>query len=139
MHIELGDPRPLFERLRALGLGVGLVCNPETPVDDVLPHLPEIDLLLLMTVNPGWGGQAFMAEVLDKAALASPEIDSWRLDVEIEVDGGINVETARRAGEAGADILVAGSAVFGADDPPRPRAIRAAAWPDQAESDARAS
>jgi ribulose-phosphate 3-epimerase len=128
VHIELGDPTPLFADLRDLGVGVGLVCNPETPVEDVLPYLPEIDLLLFMTVHPGWGGQAFIAEVLDKIAVARAEIDSWALDVEIEVDGGINVDTAPRAAGAGADILVAGSAVFGAPDPAAAaRAIRAAA------------
>ena len=134
VHIELGDPRPLFERLRALDVGVGLVCNPETPVDEMLPFLPEVDLLLFMTVHPGWGGQAFIPEVLDKVAVARNEIDSWGHPVEIEVDGGVNVDTARATVEAGADILVAGSAVFGADDPvAAARAIRAAAaGPDQA-------
>ncbi len=128
VHIELGDPRPLFDELRDRGVGVGLVCNPETPVDDVLPFLPDIDLLLIMTVHPGWGGQAFIPEVLDKVAIARAEIDAWQLDVEIEVDGGINVDTAPAVAAAGADILVAGSAVFGADDPAAAaRAIRAAA------------
>jgi ribulose-phosphate 3-epimerase len=127
VHVELGDPAALFAELRDLGVGVGLVCNPETPVDQVLPHLPEVDLLLFMTVNPGWGGQAFIPDVLDKIAIARAEIDSWALDVEIEVDGGINLETAPLAAEAGADILVAGSAVFGAPDPAAAaRAIRAA-------------
>jgi ribulose-phosphate 3-epimerase len=127
VHIELGDPTPLFHELRDRGVGVGLVCNPETPVDEVLPHLPEVDLLLFMTVHPGWGGQAFIAEVLDKVAVARAEIDAWQLDVEIEVDGGINVDTASAAASAGADILVAGSAVFGAADPvAAARAIRAA-------------
>jgi ribulose-phosphate 3-epimerase len=135
VHIELGDPAPLFAELRDLGVGVGLVCNPETPVDEVLPYLPEIDLLLFMTVHPGWGGQAFIAEVLDKIAVARAEIDTWALDVEIEVDGGINVDTAPLAAGAGADILVAGSAVFGADDPAAAaRAIRAAAWPEYARA-----
>jgi ribulose-phosphate 3-epimerase len=127
VHVELGDPRPLFVELRDRGVGVGLVLNPETPVDAVLPYLHEIDLLLFMTVHPGWGGQAFIPEVLDKVAVARAEIDAAGHAVEIEIDGGINVETARRAVEAGADILVAGSAVFHADDPAAAaRAIRAA-------------
>jgi ribulose-phosphate 3-epimerase len=135
VHIELGDPRAMFDELRGLGVGVGLVLNPETAVDDVLPYLGEIDLLLFMTVHPGWGGQTFIAEVLDKIAIARAEIDTWGHEVEIEVDGGINVDTAPRAAEAGADILVAGSAVFGADDPGAAvRAIRAAAWPDAVAS-----
>ena len=89
-----------------------------------------------MTVNPGWGGQSFIAEVLDKIT-RRPQGDrrARRCTVEIEVDGGINVETAPRAARAGADILVAGSAVFGAADPAAAaRAIRAAAWPESAAS-----
>lgn len=131
VHVELGDPRPLFERMRDLGMGVGLVLNPPTPVDAVLPYLDEIELLLVMSVNPGWGGQAFIPEVLDKVRLARAEIDARALPVEIEIDGGIKVDTAALAAEAGCDILVAGSAVFHADDPAAAtRAIRRAAWPD---------
>jgi ribulose-phosphate 3-epimerase len=127
VHVELGDPRPLFAELRDLRVGVGLVLNPETPVDAVLPYLAEIDLLLFMTVHPGWGGQAFIPEVLDKLLVARAAIDAAEHAVEIEVDGGINVDTAPRAAAAGADILVAGSAVFHADDPAAAaRAIRAA-------------
>ena len=117
VHVELGDPRPLFERMRALGMGVGLVLNPPTPVDDVLPYLEEIDLLLVMIVNPGWGGQPFIPEVLDKVRIARAEIDSRGLPVEIEIDGGIKPATAPLAIAAGVDILVAGSAVFHAADP----------------------
>jgi ribulose-phosphate 3-epimerase len=130
VHIELGDPRPLFDRMRALGLGVGLVLNPPTPVETVLPYLEEIELLLVMSVNPGWGGQAFIPDVLEKVRTARKEIDAAGLAVEIEIDGGINVETARAAAEAGCDILVAGSAIFRAPDPAAAaRAIRAAAQP----------
>ena len=125
------DPRPLFDQLRGLGLGVGLVLNPETPVDAVLPYLGEIDLVLFMSVHPGWGGQAFIPEVLDKLAVARQAIDAAGSSVEIEIDGGINVDTAPAAAAAGADILVAGSAVFHAPDPgAAARAIRAAAWPE---------
>jgi ribulose-phosphate 3-epimerase len=135
VHIEVGDPTPLFGRLRDLGVGVGLVLNPDTPVDAVLPHLHEIDLLLFMTVFPGWGGQSFIPDVLDKIVVARAEIDAAGLPVEIEVDGGINEDTAPGAAAAGADILVAGSAVFGADDPAAAvRAIRAAAAREPAAS-----
>ena len=131
VHVELGDPRPLFDQLRGLGLGVGLVLNPETPVDAVLPYLGEIDLVLFMSVHPGWGGQAFIPEVLDKLVVARRAIDAAGSSVEIEIDGGINVDTAPAAAAAGADILVAGSAVFHAPDPgAAARAIRAAAWPE---------
>ncbi len=132
VHVELGDPRALFARLRDLGVGVGLVLNPETPVDAVLPYLEAIDLLLFMSVHPGWGGQAFIPSVLDKLRTARAEIDARGLGVEIEIDGGINLETAPLAAAAGADILVAGSAVFHAPDPVvAARAIRAAAWPSE--------
>jgi ribulose-phosphate 3-epimerase len=128
VHVELGDPRPLFDQMRGLGLRVGLVLNPETPFDAVVPYLEEIDLLLVMSVHPGWGGQAFIPEALDKVRAARALVDGRGLPVEIEIDGGINVDTAPRAAAAGADILVAGSAVFHADDPAEAaRHIRAAA------------
>jgi ribulose-phosphate 3-epimerase len=131
VHVELGDPRPLFDRMRSLGMRVGLVLNPETAFDAVVPYLDEIDILLVMSVHPGWGGQAFIPEVLDKVRAARHEIDARNLAVEVEIDGGISVHTAREAAEAGADILVAGSAIFHADDPrAAAREIRRAAWPD---------
>ncbi len=117
VHIELGDPRPLFDELRARNVGVGLVLSPPTPVDTVLPYLDQIDLLLVMSVNPGWGGQPFIPEVLAKVAAVRAEIDDRHLPVEIEIDGGINVDTAPAAAAAGCDILVAGNAVFRAPDP----------------------
>ena len=133
VHIELGDPRARFAAMRDLDLGVGLVLNPPTPVDAVLPYLDEIDLLLVMSVNPGWGGQQFIPEVLDKVRTARRVIDERGLPVEIEIDGGINAETGRVAAAAGADILVAGSAIFHADDPAAAaRRIRQAAWPSAA-------
>jgi ribulose-phosphate 3-epimerase len=129
VHVELGDPRPLFDSMRELGLKVGLTHNPETPLAAVLPYLEEIDLLLFMSVHPGFGGQAFIPSVLDKLAEARGIVDERGLPVELEIDGGINVETAGAAADAGADILVAGSAVFHADDPVKAaRAIREAAW-----------
>jgi ribulose-phosphate 3-epimerase len=129
VHVELGDPRPLFDRMRAHGMRVGLVLNPETPLDAVVPYLEEIDILLFMSVHPGFGGQAFLPDVLDKLRAARDIVDERALPVELEIDGGINIETAPLAAEAGADILVAGSAVFGAPDPAgAARAIRAAAW-----------
>jgi ribulose-phosphate 3-epimerase len=128
VHVELGDPRPLFDDLRARDVGVGLVLNPPTSVDTVMPYLDQIDLLLVMSVNPGWGGQAFIPEALDKVAAVRKEIDARNLACEIEIDGGINVDTAGDAAAAGVDILVAGSAVFRADDPAAAaRAILAAA------------
>ena len=117
VHVELGDPRPLFDRMRAHGMRVGLVLNPETSFDAVVPYLEEIDILLFMSVHPGFGGQAFLPEVLDKVRAARAIVDERGLPVELEIDGGINLETAPLAAAAGADILVAGSAIFGKPDP----------------------
>ena len=129
VHVELGDPRPLFDRMRAHGMRVGLVLNPDTPLDAVVPYLVEIDILLFMCVHPGFGGQAFLPAVLDKMRAARAIVDERRLPVELEIDGGINLETAPLAAAAGADILVAGSAVFGTpDSAAAARAIRAVAW-----------
>ncbi|MGZ6912260.1 MAG: ribulose-phosphate 3-epimerase [Acidimicrobiia bacterium] len=129
VHVELGDPRPLFDRMRAHGMRVGLVLNPDTPLDAVVPYLAEIDILLFMSVHPGFGGQAFIPEVLDKVREARALVDERGFAVELEIDGGINLKTAPLAAAAGADILVAGSAVFGAPDTAAAaRAIRAAAW-----------
>jgi ribulose-phosphate 3-epimerase len=130
IHVELGDPRPLFERIRGLGMRVGLTFNPETPLDAVLPYIGEIDVLLFMSVHPGFGGQAFIPSVLDKLRAARALIDERGLAVETEIDGGIHVDTAPDAAAAGADILVAGSAIFGSDDPAAAaRRLREVAWP----------
>jgi ribulose-phosphate 3-epimerase len=130
VHVELGDPRPLFDRMRAHGMRVGLTLNPETPFDAVVPYLEEIDILLFMSVHPGFGGQAFIPEVLDKVRAARGLVDERSLSVELEIDGGINEETAPLAAAAGADILVAGSAIFGTADPgAATRRLRAIAWP----------
>ncbi|MEZ5169761.1 MAG: ribulose-phosphate 3-epimerase [Acidimicrobiia bacterium] len=130
IHIELGDPRPAFEEMRALDLDVGLTLSPDTPVDAVVPFLGEIDLLLVMSVHPGFGGQAFIPGVLEKVREARKLIEEDDLDVEIEIDGGISVDNAAEAAQAGVDVLVAGSAIFGADDPATAaRGIRDAAWP----------
>ena len=117
VHVEVGDVVPLFAEMRRLGLDVGLAVNPETPVEASLPYLAEIDLLLMMTVHPGFGGQAFIADVMDKVKVAREEIDRRGLKVALQVDGGINEETAPVAAAAGADVFVAGSAIFHADDP----------------------
>lgn len=129
VHVELGDPRPLFDRMRNHGMRVGLVLNPETPLDAVVPYLGAIDILLFMSVHPGFGGQPFLPDVLHKVRAARAIVDERALAVELEIDGGINLDTAPLAAAAGADILVAGSAIFGQPDPAAAaRAIRAAAW-----------
>jgi ribulose-phosphate 3-epimerase len=117
VHVELGDPRPLFEEIRRLGMRVGLSFEPATPFDAVEPFLADIDLLLVMSVKTGFGGQPFIPEVLDKVRAARSLIDARALPVEIEIDGGIKIDNAHLAIEAGVDILVSGTGIFGADDP----------------------
>lgn len=128
VHVEVGGTASVIADARALGLRVGLAANPDTPFAAVAPFLGDIDLLLLMTVFPGFGGQSFMAEVMDKVRLARREIDAAQLRVDLEVDGGIDRETAPVATRAGANVLVAGSAIFSQSSPlDAARALRAAA------------
>ncbi|MDA8281786.1 MAG: ribulose-phosphate 3-epimerase [Actinomycetota bacterium] len=117
VHVEVGDTAGLIGTMRDLGLGVGLAVNPETPFDATRPWLDRIDLLLVMTVHPGFGGQSFMGEVVPKIATAAQAISEQGLDVVLEVDGGIDPATAPTVAGAGARMLVAGSAIFGASDP----------------------
>ncbi len=127
VHVELGDPRPLFDKIRELNMRVGLAFEPQTPFDAVEPYLADIDMLLVMSVHTGFGGQPFIAEVLDKARAARAAIDARALPVEIEIDGGIKIDNAHLAVDAGVDILVAGTGIFGASDPlAAARALRAA-------------
>lgn len=106
-----------LQSIRARGMRAGVVLNPATPVCMAEPVLPLCDLVLLMSVNPGFGGQAFIPEMLDKIRALRALIDARGLPTEIEVDGGINPDTARLCAAAGATVLVAGSSVFRADDP----------------------
>ena len=117
VHVELNRTPELVAEMRRLGLDVGLAVNPETPFEAVEPHLGDIDLLLIMTVHPGFGGQEFIADVMPKVSRARAEVDRRGLKLAIEVDGGIDVDTAPLAAAAGADTFVAGSAIFHADDP----------------------
>jgi ribulose-phosphate 3-epimerase len=117
IHVELGDPTDAIASMRSLGLSPGLVLNPATPFDAALPYLELIDLLLVMSVEPGFGGQSFKSEVLPKLAEARRAVDEQGLEVALQIDGGIGEMTAPLAAAAGADILVAGSAIFGAPDP----------------------
>lgn len=128
VHVEVGNTASLINDARALGLRVGLAANPDTPYNTVAPFVGDIDLLLLMTVFPGFGGQSFMADVMDKVVLARREIDQNEFSLDLEVDGGIDVTTAPIAVRAGANVLVAGSAIFAKSDPlGAARALRAAA------------
>ncbi|MCU1617641.1 MAG: rpe [Frankiales bacterium] len=113
------DPRAVARDLRAAGALAGLAVKPGTPLEAYLDVLPEFDTLLVMTVEPGFGGQAFIPEVLPKVRQARRLVASGDLTLFVEVDGGINADTIEQAAEAGADVFVAGSAVYGADDPAR--------------------
>jgi len=117
VHVEVGGTATLIDEARSLGLRIGLAANPDTPFAAVAPFLGDIDLLLLMTVFPGFGGQSFIGEVMGKVNEARREVDANELALDIEVDGGIDVATAPVAVEAGANVLVAGSAVFSQPDP----------------------
>lgn len=118
VHVEaVPDPAALFLRFDDLGLGRGLSLNPDTPFEAVEPHLDTVDLVLVMTVQPGFGGQSFRDDVLAKIEKCAEHVRRHDLPVEIEVDGGISAETAARVVSAGGSVLVAGSAVFGASDP----------------------
>lgn len=98
------------------GKKAGVVINPGTPVQMIEPVIDDVDLILLMTVNPGFGGQAFIESVVPKIEQVASLVESRQLQAEIEVDGGVNKQTAKRCIEAGATVLVAGSAVFDSDD-----------------------
>jgi ribulose-phosphate 3-epimerase len=118
VHVEAAaDPVKLAANLRAAGAKAGLSVKPNTPLEPYLEVLREFDTLLVMTVEPGFGGQAFMPEVLPKVRLAREHVRSGHLRLFLEVDGGISADTIEAAAEAGADVFVAGSAVYGADDP----------------------
>jgi ribulose-phosphate 3-epimerase len=113
IHAELGDRvNDLLWKIRSLGKKVGLSLNPPTRMEAVKPYLKRIDLLLIMTVNPGFGGQSFIHECLPKIQTASRWRHSEELSFHLEVDGGIDVETARECCQAGADTLVSGTALF---------------------------
>ena len=116
-HLEAApDPRSVLKRARSLGMKAGLAINPETSFEATIPFLEEIDVLNIMTVNPGWAGQAFIHDVLPKIRAAREYADGHGLAIDISVDGGVNMETARLCLEAGANVLGAATAIFGRPD-----------------------
>jgi ribulose-phosphate 3-epimerase len=119
-HVEAAaDPVQTARAIRAAGALAGLSVKPGTPLEPYLEVLKEFDTLLVMSVEPGFGGQKFMAEVLDKVRLARKHVNAGHLRLFIEIDGGIDQDTITAAAEAGVDVFVAGSAVYGAADPAR--------------------
>jgi ribulose-phosphate 3-epimerase len=117
-HAEATEhPVELARRLRNIGARAGIALKPDTQVDDYLDLLPEFDQILVMTVEPGFGGQSFMTEMMPKLRRLRSTVDATGLDVWLQVDGGVNESTIAIAAEAGADTFVAGSSVFQATDP----------------------
>ncbi|WP_411828218.1 ribulose-phosphate 3-epimerase [Luteolibacter sp. AS25] len=117
VHVEADhDVTDTLQRIRRAGCLAGLALNPATPFSDVVPYLDKIDLLLCMTVVPGFGGQPFMEDVMEKVKAAADYRRENNLSYHIEVDGGIGVETAAISAKAGANVMVAGSTTFGAKD-----------------------
>lgn len=113
VHVESDhDPRATIRAIRDAGVKPGIVLNPATPFEKAVPFLREVDLLLVMTVHPGFSGQSFRADVVPKIREARAYLDRERLPVELQVDGGIKLDTAPIVAEAGADILVSGSGIF---------------------------
>ena len=118
VHREaIDDPTKLIEHAGSLGLKAGLAVNPETPIEETFPYLETLDRVLVMSVNPGWAGQAFLDQALPKIESARKEIDRQGLSVEIEVDGGINESSGPRCLAAGATVLAAASSIFKVPDP----------------------
>ena len=101
-----------IEKIKSYGKKAGVSLNPKTTIDKVLPVLQMIDLVLIMSVNPGFGGQKFMKETLEKVKILRKKINSEKLKTQIEIDGGINFENAKMASKAGVDILVSGTTIF---------------------------
>ncbi|MDD3692496.1 MAG: ribulose-phosphate 3-epimerase [Oscillospiraceae bacterium] len=121
INIHLESQAPIdstLDHIRSLGKTAGLTIKPKTPAQAVFPYLDKVGLVLIMTVEPGFGGQRFMSDMMPKVEAVRKEIDRRNLTVELEVDGGINADTALIAAKSGADIAVVGSALFKSDDAP---------------------
>ena len=118
-HVEAeGDPAETIRMIHAEGMKAGISVKPGTPVEVLAPYLDEVELVLVMTVEPGFGGQKFMADMMPKVAAIRRYIDERGLACELEVDGGVDAVTCKTCIEAGANVLVAGSAVYKAADIP---------------------
>jgi ribulose-phosphate 3-epimerase len=117
IHIECeGDVRGMLQAIRALGARPGITLNPDTPAESVYPVLPDVDEVLCMSVHPGYGGQAFMPSVLPKIKALRSAIKARGLEVDINVDGGIDLKTVSLAAAAGANVFVAGTSLYKASN-----------------------
>lgn len=112
-HIEaIENPLPLIQEIKSKGRKVGISIKPKTNVETIFPYLKDVDLILVMSVEPGFGGQSFMSIALEKLKAIRTEIERQKVDVILQVDGGINAQTGKQCVEAGANCLVAGSYIF---------------------------
>ena len=117
-HVESDSPiEKTIDKIISGGCKAGLAVKPNTPVETVFPYLDKLSMVLIMTVEPGFGGQKFMGDMMDKIVALRKECAERGIDIDIQVDGGISEATAPIAIEAGANVLVAGSAIFGSSDP----------------------
>ena len=126
VHLEADEPQEIrgaIDRIKALGKGAGLSIKPKTPAQTLLPYIRDLDMVLIMTVEPGFGNQKFMTDQLEKIRETRDMIETFQPACELEVDGGIDPETSPLVRGAGANVLVAGSAIF--DKPDRAAAIKA--------------
>ena len=116
-HEAVADPAPVIAKARGAGMRVGMTLNMETPVDAVFPYLDELDDVMLMSIRPGWSGQELNPDVYPRLEAVRGEVDRRGLSTDVELDGGVKIDNARRAIDAGATVLVAASAIFQAPDP----------------------
>ena len=116
-HEAVADPAPVIAKARGTGMRVGMTLNMETPVDAIFPYLDELDDVMLMSIKPGWSGQVLDPEVYPRLESVRAEVDRRGLATAVELDGGVKVDNAQRAIDAGATVLVAASAIFQSSDP----------------------
>jgi ribulose-phosphate 3-epimerase len=116
-HEAVGDPEPAVAKARAAGMRTGITLNLETPVEAVFPSLEQLDDVMLMSIRPGWSGQELNPEVYPRIEAVRREADRRGLELDVEIDGGVKIENAQRAVDAGATVLVAASGIYRTDDP----------------------
>lgn len=116
IHVEAcEDVQATINAIHAEGMDVGLACNPETPVDDVVPYIDKVEMILIMTVHPGFGGQSYIDECTEKIEVINAIVHEYKLNTLIQVDGGVKLDNVEIPLEAGANVIVAGSAVYSGD------------------------
>jgi ribulose-phosphate 3-epimerase len=115
-HEAVGDPEPAIAKARGAGMRAGVTLNLETPVEEALPYLEQVDDVMLMSIRPGWSGQELNPEVYPRIEAVRREVDRRGLEIDVEIDGGVKVANAQRAVEAGATVLVAASGIYQAAD-----------------------